>query len=403
VIVREPHLRRRRDWVALRSELVSETGAFRPRTVSVEVGRGYEEWLDETANPLVPAATALATALGEDLRLEAPVAPALVEGAERASALYAEWWDYRPARVSAAEAAPARDGGPATGLFFSNGVDSGTTLMRSLEGTIPERVSHLLSLQGLNPHLSRRGEREVWTALERAAAEHGLPLVPLRTDATDLLRERMGWTRSFGAVLAGAALALGPLLNTVLFGASVDDAYPRPRGSHPALDPLWGTGSTRFRQDANEIVKLERVLFIGERPQALRHLKVCWVASGAGNCGRCFKCLKTMTTFALADSNGWAEAFDEPLTPEAILALDLKRAQLAKVRKQLVPAIRSRLPELASAWEQRALEVEERGPRRPLPRRALRALRRRRRRGLRRARRLWRRTRRRAALALGRG
>jgi hypothetical protein len=403
MIVREPHVRRGGDGVALRTELVSEAGAFRARTFSIELDRGYEAWLDASGNPFVPAATALATAVGEDLTIDAPVSPRLVRGAEQASRLYSDWWGYRPARVHPARTEIAAEPGTGTGLFFSNGVDSVTTLMRSQDGVIPERVTHLLSLQGLNPHLSRRSERRVWRGLAEAADEYGLPLVRLRTDLVGIVREQMGWTRAFGAALAGAALALGPLLGRVLFGATVDDAHPRPRGSHPDLDPLWGTERTGFRQDGTELEKIDRVLFIGTRPEAVRHLRVCWAADTPGNCGRCFKCLKTMTTFALGETEDWKRAFAAPLTAEAILAQDLKRGQVAKVQEQLVPRIRPRLPELAAAWEQRALEVERRGPRRPLPKRLARELRRRRRRSGRRLRRTWRRTRRRAALALGRG
>jgi hypothetical protein len=403
MIVREPHLRRGGDRVALRTELVSETGAFRARTVSIELERKYEGWLDVSGNPFVPAATALATAIGEDLTIDAPVSPQLVDGAERASRLYSGWWDYRPARVHPVRTEVAVEPGPGTGLFFSNGTDSVTTLLRSLEGTIPERVTHLLSLQGLNPHLSRRNERRVWRGLSEAADEYGLPLVRLRTDLVGIVREQMGWTRSFGAVLAGTALALGPLLGRVLFGATVDDAHPRPRGSHPDLDPLWGTERTGFRQDATELGKMNRVLLVGANPLALRHLKVCWAANTAGNCGRCFKCLKTMTTLALLEDDDWTAAFEQPLTPEAILAQDLRLAQLYKVENELVPTIRSQLPELAEAWAQRAQEVRSDGPRRPWAARQARNLRHRGRRMRRRAAKSWRQARRRAALALGRG
>ena len=146
-----------------------------------------------------------------------------------------------------------RPAGSGTGLFYSSGFDSSATLLRSLDHTIEERITHLVCLQDLNPHYSRRTERIVWERLEAAAADFGLPLIRMRTNTTAVLRREMGWTRAFGALLAGCALAVGPLLTVQLFGPTVADEHPTPRGSHPELDPLWGTERTSFRQDATEL------------------------------------------------------------------------------------------------------------------------------------------------------
>lgn len=394
--------RRRGEAVGLQAQIASESDAFRPQCLWIEVDRGYEEWIDTSANALLPSATALATAVGEDLRVEGPLSPRLVRGAEQASRLYAEWWGYRATRIDAADAAEDGAEGPGTGLFYSGGIDSAATLHRSLDGTIGERVTHLLTVRELNPHYSRRTERRAWQRTEAAAAEYELPLVALRTNTPSLLRKSMGWTRAFGAVLAGTALALGPLLSRQLFGATVDDALPRPRGSHPDLDPLWGTERTTFRQDATELQKGDRVAYLAGEPRALRHLKVCWIPDTPGNCGRCFKCVTVMTYFSITGTHEWKRAFDRELTPEAVSALDLRRGQLSKVMDQIVPAIPADMPELRSAWALRAQEVQEHGPRRSRAQRSARALRRMKRRAGRSAGRRWRRTRRRARAALGR-
>ena len=105
---------------------------------------------------------------------------------------------------------------------------------------------------------------------------------------------------------------------------------------------------------------------VGSSPRALRHLKVCWVTDTPGNCGRCFKCLRAMTTLALGDRDDWAQAFEHPLTPEAILAHDLKLGQVWKVEDELLPVTRTELRDLTAAWEQRVREVRRHGPQRSL-------------------------------------
>jgi len=391
----------RRGEVVLQAQVKPEQG--RPTRIWFAVEESFSDRIDRSANPFLPTAVTLATAAGEDLRVEAPASATLVRGAERASRLFSDWWGFRPAAVEADGTTSESERGDAVGLFYSGGIDSAATLKRSLDGSIPERVTHLLTLRDLNPHYSQRTERRAWRRTEAAALDYGLPLISLRTNSPDLLRGPMGWSRSFGAALAGSALALGPMIRAQLFGATVDQAYPRPRGSHPELDPLWGTERTTFRHDGGELEKKDRVALLATEPRALRNLKVCWIPDTPGNCGRCFKCLKVMSYFAITGTHEWEASFDRPLDPRSVLDLDLRRGQLGKVTKQIVPALGPVHADLRDAWARRAREVEQFGPRRSLPARAARGLRRRRRRFGRRSARAWRRTRRGVGAVLGRG
>ncbi len=401
MILQAPVLWREADETVLQSVLISENGGPPQLPARIAVAREYEDYLDRTATPFVPAAITLATAAGEDLRIQGPVSDRIVRGAERASRLYSEWWGHRPARIDAHGATAARNGaGPGVGLFYSRGIDSSATLLRSLDGSIPERVTHLLSFGRFSRRYSDETVRLMWADTVRAAAEYGLPLIRLETNVDLPLRQRMGWGESFGAVLAGGALALGPLLSEMLVGATVDDDHPRPRGSHPELDRLWSTERTSFRQDATELGKTGRVELVSRHPIALRHLKVCWEEDISGNCGRCSKCLRTMTVFALSGRNDWAEAFDAPLTPERILACEVAPSELESIRQQIIGELPPEFGHIESAWVKRVRELERRNAwqvRRRRLRRGVRRLRRRSRARVRRA--LRRRSRRRAGAA----
>ncbi len=412
MILRRPVRRERRGEVALEAEIVP-SGA-EPWTAALAVAADYGGYIDDSATPFVPVATALATGLGEDLTIEGPVSTRIVEGARAASRMYSEWWSYRAASVIAEEAVAAQArGASGVGLFYSRGVDSSATLLRSLEGTIDERVTHLLSFEGLSRIHSEQTMREIWLATERAGAEFGLPVVRLATNTDELVRKGMAWVEGFGAVLAGGALAVGPMLSDALYGATVDDEHPRARGSHPELDRLWSTETTEFRQDGTELGKMGRIALVGGSPVALRHLKVCWEADTASNCGRCFKCLKTMCALARDGGTSWQVAFEAPLSAESILVVAIPPSDRIKVSQQIAGNLPPELGHLEVAWVRRVDELDRRDAaehrtrvrrrrRRQARRRALRRARRARARTARRMRRSMRLARRRLGAALGR-
>ena len=376
----------------LRSRLEFKDPEHEPFDLWVAIPEEHREHLDRTATPFIPVATLVAARLGENLRVDAPVSARAVAGARRAGALVSDWWGYRPPRIRADRHADGAAPGPGVGLLFSRGVDTCATLVRSLQGLIPERVTHLLSGYEIEWVFTDEVQREMWAGHERAAADWGLPLVRLESNARDLLHGLIGWPRCFGAAYLGPALALGPLLGSILTGATQPPVRPVPRGSRFDLDPLWGTERTAVRQDAYELTRGERIAVVASDPIALEHLKVCWFGRSAGNCGRCSKCLRTMTDLEVVGALNGRVQFEGELSAEAIRAAPVERtpATLWTIANNL-PA---HMADLAAAWRVKAEEAEA----------AVRADERKRARAHRRrqARRLRRRLRRRTLAALGR-
>ncbi len=384
MIVRGPWLEHTDDEAVLVATLESERGSIEPATLRLGVAREYREWLDESGTPLLPVSTALASAIGEDLRFEAPVSPRLVTGAEEASRKFEGWWGYSAVRIEAPEAATLPVG-PAVGAMFSRGIDTSATLLRSLRGEIPERATHLLSVYGAEWRFSAATHEAIWRGNVAAAAEYGLPLIRLTTNAPHLLRGRIGWPRSHGATFASIALALGPRFGSVLFGSSQRPEHVRGHGSRWDLDPLWSTEATTINHDAAELGKLGRAAIVATDPIAMRHLKVCWAVDGPGNCGRCEKCLRTMTCLQIAGALDRTDRFDTPLTIEAIMGCELT-ANSSSLVGELVDHMPDEHADLRDAWRRKLdrLRSAERAQRR---RRRLRPLRRARRRVVRRLRR----------------
>jgi hypothetical protein len=316
----------------------------------------YADDLDPTANPFVPVAALVAARLKERLRVDAPVSPRIVAGAERATALFADWWGYRALRIRAPRPADAGPRGPGAGVLFSRGVDTCAAVVRSRTGEIPERVTHLLSGYDIEWVFSEAVQRDMWAGHERAAAAWGLPLVRLESNAKDLLRGLIGWPRCFGAAYIGAALALGPALGAIVTGATQPMAGAQPRGSRFDLDPLWSTESTLVRQDAIELSRAERIAIVASDEVALRSLKVCWASRGAGNCGRCSKCLRTMTALAVAGVTNGRAPFDGELSVEAVRAAPVERSVGAL--RSIAASVPAKLDGLAVAWRDKAAEAE---------------------------------------------
>ena len=347
--------------------LVPEGGGSDSRELRMSVAEAYTDWIDSSATPALPVAAAVATAIGEDLRSEAPASAKLVRGAEEASELIAGWWAYRPARISAPPT-PGGEPGPAQAALYSRGVDSSATVLRSLRGEIPERITHLLSVYGAEWMFSPATHEAVWRDTELAAAEHGLELVRLRTNARDVLKGRIGWTRAFGAAYSGVALLVGPLVRSVLFGATQHPDHAEPRGSRFDLDPLWSTERTVIRQDAAELGRLERASVVASDETSARFLKVCFAVDSPGNCGRCEKCLRTMTMLAASGDLDRVPAFDVPLDAKVIRSVRIPRSRLANVA-ELVVRLPDGMGEVGEAWEARLadLRAEERRERRLSP------------------------------------
>lgn len=183
-----------------------------------------------------------------------------------------------------------------TALMFSAGVDSFYTAL-----TYGKPIDAFIFVHGLDVKLDDPLRDEVAIQVRRAAAELGTRLIELETNARSLTDPIVPWEDTHGAVLAAAAHLLGDEFARFVIPAThtYDNLYPL--GSHPVLDPLWGSSDVEFIHHGCGADRVAKLASISESPVACRWLRVCpRYDGGSENCGRCEKCLRTMVGIRLA-------------------------------------------------------------------------------------------------------
>lgn len=299
--------------------------------------------IDATATPFLPMLTLLAGAVGARLRLDDPVDPVALDGAQRAASLLANWFDWPHLHVAAptVQVPPATQRG--TGLFFSRGLDSMWSLFR---GGVP--VQHLVGIDWEDAPLASDGTRAIMRGTRAAAADLGRPLHRVSSNYRQFSDAVIGWDEAVGPTLASFSLLLAPLVDQVIISATLPGHLLRPKGTHPDLDPLWSSSATRVLHFGVELGRCDKAAAVADEPFVQRWLKVCWEREGDGNCGMCPKCQMTMSNFAAVGRlDAVAPLFDAPLSADVVRTFPLARVAL----ENLVD-VAERLPEgdLRDAW-----------------------------------------------------
>lgn len=283
----------KRDRVRITGVGAEDTGG--QRRVSADVD-GLAVWFEADGVTLDPAAEAWASAFlipalhrRAVLEIDAAVDPDWLEHVRAIEGLLHEWWKLPEKLPSADTRQPGRLREGERGLFFSGGVDSFYTLLRS-----GERVDRLLLIHGFDYALDDRARHQATASMMRDVAdERGIRCSVIRTNAREHpLFEGVEWERAHGGVLAAVAHLLGDACGDVLISSSVNQENPMPWGSHWRLDPLWSSSRRRIVHVGHERRKEDKIREIADEPLAQRYLRVCWENRSAwGNCSRCYKCL----------------------------------------------------------------------------------------------------------------
>ena len=98
----------------------------------------------------------------------------------------------------------------------------------------------------------------------------------LSTDARELLDRIEDWPRTHGAVLAGFALLLRPLLARAYVAGTHGPLSRCEWGSHPDLEPHWSSETSQLVYHQAELDRSEKTAIVARSQPALDALLVCW-------------------------------------------------------------------------------------------------------------------------------
>jgi len=316
------------------------------------------------------------------IAVEGAICPLLRDGLRAAAAVIGAWHGANRAVPAIAPSEGFHPGDPTSvageGIYLSGGLDSLDLLLSrgaGLPREHPAAVRRAIFAANFTCHPEAAKVAELSARAHRAAAAMAsacdLPLTVIEGNLLELHADFAFFSRiSHGSVLGAMAQLFSGRLIAVALAAS-DDARSGlgPWGSHPLLDPLFGTSALRFVHDGIGASRAGKARRTGPTELARRHLFVCDNPNPGDplpNCGRCEKCLRTMTELLVAGALAESETFPRDVEPERIRELPgvppfrslryywapLAAAAQVAGRRDLADAIRTRLDEerRARSW-----------------------------------------------------
>ena len=305
---------------------------------------------------LLPMALEPSMRVGGVLDLPRGLSPSIRSSCPKIQDLLADWsgrsgvpqFEHVEVRTSDRPSEPAK--GRGVGAFFTSGLDSTYTALKH-----SDEITHLIYVDRFDlPHASSAVREAALMSVRSSAANLNKQLIEVETNLRDFSDRWVSWTFYHGAALATVALLLSQQLYKVYIPSSLALWQIGPWGSHPSLDPLWGTDSMAIVHDGSEADRIQKIRAIAEHPGALSHLRVCWENAGdteeSQNCGTCEKCLRTMLSLWRCGLLERATSFPDHIDPWAVVRARLPRPDI-DIRSQwhdaFVYAIKVREPALS--------------------------------------------------------
>ena len=302
--------------------------------------------LSATGNPWLLCLIPLAATLGETLRIPLPVDRRLARNVRELMAIWKFWYPKLhivDVELELADGPPAASG-DRVASFFSAGVDSFFSLLRSTEpGAIA--VDDLITVQGFDiglPNTAAHGRRRA--RMVHIAERMGKTAWDVATNLRYTRLRSADWGRHWhGCGLASVALALEGRFRSVLIAST--HSYPNlvPWGSHPLTDPHFSTSRTDFVHDGATHTRFSKIEYLARHEIALSHLHVCFRHSSEANCGNCEKCVRTMTALEILGRLHHAASFAGlPLNLDRLAHVYLPRPGLERYYRAMRQAAGAR-------------------------------------------------------------
>lgn len=353
------HMEKNDGLIRAVATVIFEDADHPAQEIFIETDSAYAEAI--FANPHAFAVGCIIPALyfGERrLALDEAICPRLKEGLETVMALMHHWTNGRfmPLRIDApvAQTAMHQDRHRHAAIFLSGGMDSLAALKRIRDNYAPTHPGYprdALLVHGFDiGGVIERGAK--YPVFERAkaamvpvAADAGLSLIPVYTNIRHLCDNRDLWLNQFfGAVLAAAVHIFSPRINLAWLASSYDIPHLHPCGSHPLLDPAYGSLDLRISHRDVGLSRMEKLKIVADWDVAFQNFRVCLAnMPDKLNCGRCEKCVRTMLELEAMGLLHKTRAFEEnAVDPSWLDAFSITIRVREPFYEELVEPLRAR-------------------------------------------------------------
>lgn len=250
---------------------------------------------------------------GEGIKIKGDMSQKFISNVSTIQDIYS-MWDTSLSRVRIKTEKPVikknNPSGKRVGAFFSGGVDSFYTFLKH-----QDQITDLIFVHGFDIRLSDTVLRKkVSLKIREIASNFGKNLIEIETNIRELLNPYIHWQLAYGAALAAVGHLLYPHLHRIFIPTNHTYVDIMPGGSHPVLDPLWGSETLSFINDGCEATRVKKVSLVSNYEIALQSLRVCWKNPNSEyNCGRCEKCLRTMINLEVSHALHDCKTFDKTL------------------------------------------------------------------------------------------
>lgn len=308
--------------------------------VYFEYPERFESYLCEKADPFIPALLLPSMQKGEDLGIIPTISKKLFQNLTIIQDIFTCWYPKFFKRVNVVDRYQQTSNiYSGVGQFFSLGVDSFYTLLKSMNGlsSIIPPVTHLIHMVGVEtPFVNGRNFEKTRRQASEVARAVGKECI---CGITNIRNEfPLNWLYYYsGAGLASTALSLSSGFRYFLIPST--NAYNdlTPEGSSPLVDPLYSTEHTKLIHDGSEITRAQKIAkMVGHNSLALKYLRSCTANHGeVFNCGRCPKCIKTMLSLQVIGHLKDAETFPDHLPPRFLSILSQSEFGLKHIKENL--------------------------------------------------------------------
>lgn len=284
------------------------------KKILIETGSEFANDIHPDPNAFLLATIMPALRHGERrVLVEGSLCPKVRNGLELAMQMVLQW-QQKPLQprvsIEATDGfySPEKGIAPRTASFLSGGIDALSMLRTNridFPASHPASIRDCIFVHGADVggyeqrDSNKENSQTALASLGKLALSTDFTLIPVWTNIRHLDDDDSYFVLAFcGPFFAAVAHTFSRRITTAMIaaGSSVRDLGPG--GSHPLLDPNFGSCWLNIEHDGVRFERLEKVKIVSTWKEALQTLRACFDPfrdPGALNCGRCEKCIRTMT------------------------------------------------------------------------------------------------------------